>query len=167
VLNHEGVITVYSRPGEGTVFYLYFPAQVGDITELADQVDRLSRGHGERILVVDDERLLAQMTERILNRLGYVAESATSPEAALEAISADPARYDLILTDLTMPKMTGLELASSMLTLNPQIPIILMTGFFANMTPDQIHAIGIKEVLLKPITIHILAEVIDRVLKKN
>ena len=166
VQNHEGVITVYSRAGEGTVFHLYFPAQDGDIAELAAQADSLSRGHGERILVVDDERLLAQMTERILNRLGYVAESATSPEAALETISAAPNRYDLILTDLTMPNMTGVEFASSVLKLNPQIPIILMTGFFASMTAEQIHAIGIKEVLLKPITIHSLAATIDRVLEQ-
>jgi PAS domain S-box-containing protein len=165
VQNHDGIITVYSRPGEGTIFRLYFPAHISDVTEQTLQSGSIPRGHGQRILVVDDETLLVEMTERILNRLGYVAETATDPGAALETIRAEPARYDLILTDLTMPGMTGVEFTAGALKVSPRIPIILMTGFFANMTPSQVRANGIKEVLMKPITIRSLGETVDRVLR--
>jgi len=165
VQNHEGIITVYSQPGEGTIFRLYFPAHTTDATEPGLQSGIIPHGRGQRILVLDDEPLLAQMTERILRRLGYEAEISTDPAAVLGELRTEPARYRLILTDLTMPSMTGLEFTVEALKVSPDLPIILMTGFFANLSPDQVRTIGIKEVLMKPITIRSLAETVDRVLK--
>lgn len=166
VQNHDGIITVYSRPGEGTIFRLYLPAHASDDSEPGLQSGIIPHGRGQRILVVDDEPLLAQMTERILRRLGYEAETSTDPADVLTKLRTEPGRYALILTDLTMPSMTGLEFTAEALKASPDLPIILMTGFFANLTPDQVRTIGIKEVLMKPITVRSLGETIDRVLKQ-
>ena len=164
---HEGIITVYSRPGEGTVFNVYFPAHNRNVVEEPLRLSNAPRGNGERILVVEDEESLALMIGKILMKLGYTAEISHDPVAALAMLRAAPESYDLILTDLTMPHMTGLEFASCALEARPQTPIILMTGFSASMTSEQIRATGIKEVMIKPITIYNLGEMIDRVLKQS
>jgi PAS domain S-box-containing protein len=164
VRNHDGIVTVYSQPGKGTTFHIYFPAHEGGTAELAVDSAPAPRGHGERILVVDDEVALVHMTERVLKRLDYVVDTATDPERAREAIRAEPKKYDLVLTDLTMPGLSGLELASFALNANPDIKVILMTGYFANVSTDQVSALGIKEVLMKPISIRSMAQIIGRVL---
>jgi PAS domain S-box-containing protein len=164
VRNHDGVITVYSQPGRGTTFQLYFPAHEGDMAESEGNSDPAPHGHGERILVVDDEVMLARMTERVLKRLDYAVDAATDPEQALAAIRAEPKKYDLVLTDLTMPGLSGLELASLALNANPDIKVILMTGYVANLTAAQVRPLGIKEVLMKPISIRSIADAIGRVL---
>ena len=167
VRNHDGVITVYSLPGSGTTFQLYFPAHDGDLAQPAGDPNPAPHGHGERILVVDDEDVLARMTERVLKRLNYAVETATDPAQALAAIRAEPKKYDLVLTDLTMPGLNGLELASFALRANPEIKVILMTGYVANLTAAQVRPLGIKEVLMKPISIRSIAETIDRVLGQH
>ena len=164
VQNHDGMVTVYSQPGKGTTFHVYFPAHEGDMAVPAVDSDPAPRGQGQRILLVDDEVALVQMTERVLKRLGYVVDTATDPKRALEAIRAEPKKYDLVLTDLTMPGLSGLELAAFAVSANRDIKVILMTGYFANVSADQVCALGIKEVLMKPISIHSIAETIDRVL---
>jgi CheY-like chemotaxis protein len=117
-------------------------------------------------LVVDDEALLVRMVAKILSKLGYEAETMVDPTEALKAFNAAPQKYDLIITDLTMPHMTGMELATCAIRENPKIPIILMTGFFAKLTDEQLLNAGIQEVLLKPVTLKGLSQTIDRLLKK-
>jgi PAS domain S-box-containing protein len=155
--NHDGVITVSSRPGEGTLFQLYFPACAGNASTPGDEEDaEVPRGRGERILVVDDEESLAGLGRKTLTALGYEVEVATMPMAALAMVHTDPKRFAVVLTDQTMPGMTGLGLATRLREIRPDLPIILMTGFSAALTSERAEAAGVRQILLKPVTIHSL-----------
>jgi CheY-like chemotaxis protein len=122
------------------------------------------RGHGERILVTDDEEVLALMVERALVVLGYVAEFTTLPAKALEMVRADPQRFDLVLTDQTMPEMTGLDLAGRILEIRPGMPIVMMTGFTAPLMTERVAAAGVRELLLKPMTLQSLGAAVHAAL---
>jgi len=147
--SHDGAVTVHSQPGEGTVFHLYFPAHAS-ATAGAEVGDQTPRGHGERILVVDDEAPLAGLCEKTLASLGYEAEFTTQPADALAMVEADPQRFALVLTDQVMPGMCGLTLANQLLRACPGLPIILMTGFTASLTDEDVKAAGIRQLLLSP-----------------
>ncbi len=154
--NHDGAVTVHSQPGEGTVFRLYFPAHVGEPTPGVTEAGPTPRGRGERVLVVDDEEMLAEMGATLLTQLGYAAESTTAADKALELVRADPARYALVLTDQTMPGMTGLQLASQLRQIRPDLLIMLMTGYNLSLTADRLGASGVGNILHKPFTMHTL-----------
>ncbi len=163
--SHDGAISVYSQPGEGTVFHLYFPAHVGQEAGVVDSnVGPVPRGTGERILLVDDEELLVNMGREALKGLGYLAESTTRPADALAQIRADPSHFDLMVTDQTMPGMTGLALAAEVRLIRPQMPIMLMTGYSGSLMPEQIEAAGIRQLLLKPATLHALGTAVHELL---
>jgi PAS domain S-box-containing protein len=159
--SHDGAVTVYSQPGEGAIFHLYFPAHVGKAAPPADEDGHVPRGHGERILVVDDEEMLARLGQMTLEALGYEVDIATKPSVALAMLRADPQRYALVLTDQTMPGMSGLLLASQLREIRPGLPIILMTGYSASLTPERIEASGIRQLLLKPTTLHSLGTAVS------
>jgi PAS domain S-box-containing protein len=162
--SHEGLVTVYSHPGEGTVFHLYFPTCIQTATPgIAGDV-YVPHGQGERLLYVDDEAPLAKMGEKILQRLGYVVEAHTNPMLALQAVRAAPERYDLVITDLTMPGMTGTELAQELLSIRADLPVILTTGYTATLTAARAQAEGIREMLLKPLSVQALGDAVARVL---
>jgi len=163
--NHDGVVTVYSRPGKGTCFTLYFPAQAADLELEVSSRPETPRGSGQRILVVDDEPMLAAMTKTTLERLGYAAEAFTSPEDALQAVLATPDKYALVLTDLSMPGMSGTDLAREVLRRNPQHRIVLTTGYNASLTPERVRGLGIRELVLKPLTVHALGQAMQRALQ--
>jgi two-component system cell cycle sensor histidine kinase/response regulator CckA len=110
---HDGAITVYSQPGEGTTFHLYFPALSGEASAPETQATPIPQGKGQRILVVDDEEPLAQLTQKILVRLGYVVETRTRAVEALDLVRARPDQFDLVITDMTMPGMSGIDLRNS------------------------------------------------------
>ena len=162
--SYGGVITVYSEPEIGTTFHLYFLAQATALGDPAASAPDIPKGHGERILLVDDEKPIVQMSQQVLTDLGYRAECRTSAVAALEAVRADPAAYDLVITDLTMPEMTGVDLARQLLDLRPDLRIILSTGFSATLTPERARAMGIRDLLLKPHTVQSLALAVHRAL---
>jgi PAS domain S-box-containing protein len=164
---HEGAVTVYSEPGEGTIFRLYFPPVASDSAEPAAKAPDIPRGHGERILYVDDEQPLADMGKRVLDRLGYVVKAFTSPVEALAALKAHPDQFDLAITDLAMPAMSGIDLAQEILAAQPALPVILMTGFSANHTPASTRALGIREMLIKPLSAHTLGATIASVLAEG
>jgi PAS domain S-box-containing protein len=166
VRNHDGVITVKSAVDRGTTFQLYFPAYQGTATVVEADVSRLPKGKGERILVVEDEAQLAQMTCVMLARLGYVPESVSNPHEALEKLQVSRRNFQLVLTDLTMPGMTGVDLANMLAAVCPEMPVVMMTGYFSRDKYDLIESAGIKEVLLKPIDYHVLADTLRRVLDK-
>jgi len=155
--SHDGVITVYSQPGEGTVFHLYFPAHAGEETASTIAEDTMPRGHGERVLFVDDEELLALLGQEILAALGYDVEFTTQPLAALAMVRANPSRFALVLTDQTMPEMTGLTLADHLQKVRPGLPIILTTGNGLSLTPARLAAAGVLQLLPKPTALHSLA----------
>ncbi len=163
--SHDGAISVYSQPGEGTVFHLYFPAHVGQEAVVVDSnVGPVPRGNGERILLVDDEELLVNMGREALKGLGYLAESTTRPADALAHIRADPTHFDLMVTDQTMPGMTGLALAEEVRLIRPEMPIMLMTGYSGSLMPERIESAGIRQLLLKPATLHALGTAVHELL---
>ncbi|MFT3781186.1 MAG: PAS domain S-box protein [Nibricoccus sp.] len=163
VQNHDGLITVYSRLGEGTAFHVYFPAyeKSGDETEIAKP--DIARGKGETVLVLDDELSLAQMTGKMLQALGYRPTVETQPAKALAALQGPQrARYDLILADLTMPQMTGLEFAAAVLKDYPETRLIVMTGYITRESQNASSALNIREILMKPLTLQSLADAVQR-----
>jgi PAS domain S-box-containing protein len=165
--SHDGAVTVDSQPGEGTVFHLYFPAHAGEAVVPAAEADSVPRGHGERILFVDDEELLVRLGQSSLAALGYEVEVATRPATALAMLRADPQRFAVVVTDHTMPGMTGLSLAIELLQIRPGLPIIMTTGYSASLTPERIKAAGIRQLLLKPTTLHSLGSAVHAALSEH
>lgn len=159
---HDGSITAYSSPDEGTTFRLLFPEFRGPAVVENAPENIAPRGHGERILLVDDEELLSKLGHQVLKELGYDVVTTTLPRVALEMFEADPARFALVVTDQTMPTMTGLDLALRMKTIRPDLPIVLMTGNNLSITPEKRKAAGISQVLLKPISLVSLGIAVKR-----
>jgi two-component system, cell cycle sensor histidine kinase and response regulator CckA len=166
VREHGGVITVFSEPERGSTFNVYFPRVEFCTKATKEEPSPLPVGT-ETILFVDDEKMLSDMTRRILERLGYKVATRTSSVEALQAFKANPDRYDLVITDQTMPNMTGTKLAKEILKIRPGIPIILCTGFSELITDKTVRSIGIRELLLKPIVRNDLAHGVRRVLDRR
>ena len=167
VTSHRGAIHVDSQPGLGTTFDLFLPAQDVQAPELEAPQDSVPLGHGERVLFVDDEAPLAFLGKELLERAGYRVIPKTDPLEALAAFRAEPEGYDLVVTDLTMPNLTGTDLARDLLQLRADLPIVLATGFAGLMTAATAQALGIRELLLKPTSFRSLAESAHRVLAQE
>ncbi len=166
IKSHEGAITVGSAPGKGTTFEIFLPkidsVEIQD-TEPSDQRAR----DKEVILLVDDEEVMVDVTRQILDRLGYEVIATTSSVDALETFQAKPDQFDLVITDQVMPDMTGTQLAEKLISIRPDISIILCSGFPENVSPDQLESIGIKEFVLKPVTRQEIGRIIRKVLDKS
>ncbi len=161
---HDGGIFVYSEPGEGTVFHLYFPVFETEFFDYGIVEAPIPKGGGEHILFVDDEAVLAKLGKKILERLGYVVTTKTSPLEAIAAVRAKPEAFDLVITDLTMPVMDGAKLGRQLLEFQPNLPIIIITGYSGVMTPDRVLALGFKGLLDKPSSARAFGEAVHRVL---
>ena len=162
--SHDAAVTVHSEPGRGTTFRLYFP-QHADVASAPVSIDAPTPlGQGQRILIVDDEEPLAQLGEKMLLALGYAPEFTTVPAQALARVRADPQRFALVLTDQTMPGMSGLLLATQLRQLRPGLPILLMTGYSAALTAERLAAAGVHQLLLKPTTLHALGTAVHAAL---
>jgi PAS domain S-box-containing protein len=164
VQSHGGFIRVHSETGHGTSFQVFFPvAYEGRQTVAATADKRLPRG-SETLLVVDDEKYLTDMTQQMLERLGYRVETRTSPLDAIEAFGANPGRYDAVITDMTMPQMNGLSLARTLLEIRPDLPILLCTGFSDQANEEKARAAGIREFAFKPLALGSLATTLRNML---
>jgi CheY-like chemotaxis protein len=165
VQDHGGQIFVRSTPGQGTTFDVELPASGVERPEPVAALGVAPRGAGERLLVVDDEQVIARVVSEQLRRLGYVVTSVNDPEEALELVAEDPEDFDLLLTDLQMPRMDGVELAARVARLRPQLPVVLSTGNRWSVPASTARAAGIREIVDKPFRIEELAHVLRGVLQ--
>jgi PAS domain S-box-containing protein len=164
IKGHGGAITVYSEPGEGTTFRAYFPVSRAGATPDAVPMPAARTGHGESILFVDDDEALARLGKAMLEELGYRVTVSCEPTAALEAARADPSRFALVISDVTMPVMTGFDLAAGLRAIRADLPVILTTGFADSVMSQGVAAAGIRAMLLKPYTLATLGTAVDGVL---
>jgi PAS domain S-box-containing protein len=165
ILAHHGTITVESQMGLGTTFYIFLPYLDVTPTVLTNQPPRPKYSkHHAHILFIDDEEALATMGQQFLEHLGYTVTVSSDALAALELFQNNPYQFDAILTDQTMPKMTGERLAIQFLQLNPKIPIIIFTGFSHTLTPERAQQLGIHRLLHKPLLIEDLEAALEDIL---
>ena len=161
----EGILTVDSEIGKGTVFSIYLPLIALHEKHNLQETSDIQEGTGH-ILYVDDEEAIASVGHDLLTSIGYTVTTCTSSRDALEIFRQSPERFDLVITDMTMPNMTGANMAREMLKLQPEIPIILTTGFSEKIDEKEAKKIGIREFLLKPVTLNDLSLAVKNNLSK-
>ncbi len=161
--SHDGIITVNSIPGSGTTFTALFPKIRESIERESVHTEILQTGH-ENILVVDDEIIMADMTKMRLERLGYQVTAKTDSVEALELFRTQPDFFDLVITDQTMPRLTGEQFAKELLRIKPDMPIILCTGYSSKVNKERAKTLGIKAFAMKPVDKAELAQLIRTVL---
>ncbi|HTK57074.1 MAG TPA: PAS domain S-box protein [Gemmatimonadales bacterium] len=159
---HEGLVELDSIVGEGTTVRCLFPAIEAAPQAVAEEEDDLPRGHGERVLFLDDEPSLSRLGARRLEALGYEVTALTSPEQALQRLADQ--EFDLVVTDYTMPKVTGLDLAKRLRGDGRKLPIILLSGVASGLDPDTIAEAGVSLLIAKPVGIAELATAIRQLL---
>jgi len=166
VREHKGDIKVYSEEGKGTTFNVYIPL-MKKFTETVvnNSVSVLPTGT-ENLLLVDDEESVARLEKQMLERLGYKVVAQSSSIDALELFKANPDDYDLVVTDMTMPNMTGDKLAKEILSIRSDIPVIICTGFSERINKEQAEAIGVNGFLMKPVVKSEMAQMVRKVLDK-
>ena len=163
VKSHSGTITAYSDPGKGSTFNIYLPVIREDPASEIRKKELLPTGT-EHLLLVDDEEAIVNSEKQALESLGYRVVAKTSSIEALELFKAQKDRFDLVITDMTMPQMTGENLAKELMKIKPDIPVILCTGFSTKIDEKKAMAMGIRAFVLKPISKQKIAGVIRAVL---
>jgi len=164
VMRAGGAVKVYSEPGLGATFHVYLPLAAGRAGAAREDVVAPAPGGTERILVVDDEPLVAQVARETLAPLGYTVTAMTDSAEALELFSRDPGAFDLVITDLTMPKLGGEALVRELRALRPGLPVILCTGYSETITTERKGDLGLVAVLMKPVPRVRLAQAVRRAL---
>jgi two-component system cell cycle sensor histidine kinase/response regulator CckA len=166
VKSYGGAITVSSKPEQGTTFNVFLPRIEDKIAAKVEEMEPVPAGT-EHILFVDDEKNLAELGRDMLESLGYSVTTKTSSIEAMDAFRAAPDTFDLVITDMTMPGLTGAELAKELMAIRSNLPIILCTGFSDVITKEQTKAMGIKEFIMKPIAVREVGVVIRRTLDQS
>lgn len=160
---YRGAISVESEPGKGARFDLYFPVAEEKIIAEPQAAEELPGG-SEKILFIDDEASIVNMARLLLERLGYQVDARTSPLEALTLFRSKADQFDLVITDMTMPQMTGTKLVREILTIRPNMPIILCTGFSEKISEEDTEKLGIKAFALKPLSKRDLAVIVRQAL---
>jgi CheY-like chemotaxis protein len=159
-------MTVVSVPSKSTTFAIYLPCSAGPTTHPSSVAEPIPHGH-EHILFVDDEAMLVNLGQELLTRLGYTVTGHTSSVEALNAFQAAPHQFDLVITDQTMPTMTGEALVRALRDIRSDLPVVLCTGFSYAMTKDKAATLGIDAFLLKPLVAQDLGRTIRQVLAQH
>jgi signal transduction histidine kinase len=163
--NHMGEVTAYSEAGRGTVFNLYFPVAV-EVPAVLPISAPTPAGQGQHILYLDDEEPLVLLVSRALSRLGYQVAGYTNPLDALRSLRQDPRKFHAVVTDLSMPQMSGIDFAREVKELCPGMPVILTTGYIRPQDQALAQDTGVTELILKPDTVEDLGNVLHRLLKQ-
>jgi CheY-like chemotaxis protein len=169
VAEHDGAIDVRSEPGRGTTFSVYFPLLAGQAPTTepgAHLPPNTPLGRGERILIVDDEPSVTRIGQRMLEHLGYRVEAVTDPTHAQELLTKRHREFDLVLTDRSMPRLTGEQLRVAIREIRPDLPCIMMTAFGDGLDERSVRAFGFDALLSKPFTMQALATVCSRALAR-
>jgi two-component system cell cycle sensor histidine kinase/response regulator CckA len=167
IRSYHGAVAVYSEPGKGSVFNVYLPRlEAESLSAETAQPLQPIRGH-ERILLVEDEVTQRTSLARSLTRLGYRVTARAAGHSALTAFRKDPGAFDLVITDQSMPQMSGLELAAALVNVRPDVPIILCTGFSEKVQGETVGLNGIREFVMKPFTLQEISRLIRKALKKE
>ena len=166
VQNHGGMIDMHSLVGQGTSFEVYLP-RIDDTPKAEFNSLQAGTAGSECILLVDDDPGLAELGAKLLRTLGYRVASHTDPKDALDAFRSDPSKYDVLITDMVMPTMSGADLSQALSGIQPGFPVIIYTGFGDSMEPETLRRIGVKKVLRKPITIYGLSKAIREVMSDS
>jgi len=168
VKSHKGGMRVWSKPGHGSVLTVYLPLASVSAEVQSETVSWESLLKGtERILFVDDEEVIRELGQAVLARLGYTVVAKRSSKEALEIFMEDPKRFDLVITDQTMPGMTGVMLAAELLKLRPDLPVILCTGYSESVSREAAQEVGITEFVMKPLSKRELAQAVRRALESK
>jgi PAS domain S-box-containing protein len=162
VRSHDGIITVESQPGQGATFCVFFPAKEADAISGNAATVTLTSGHGENILLVDDESALTATLQRMLTRLNYQVTATNRASVALRLFRDTPEQFDLVITDLAMPEMNGLEVARRLREIRADLPVILVSGHAPDLTNENLREAGIAELLKKPVFMPTLAAAVQR-----
>ncbi len=166
IKGHSGGIQVQSKPGKGTRFDILFPIMGKQTPSETEELKALPTG-SERILLIDDEETLIDLGKNMLRKLGYNVEVRTRPLEALEIFRVEPHTFDLVISDMTMPGMTGDILASEVMNIRPDTPVILCTGYSERIDEQRAMDLGIKGLMMKPFTIRRLSKMIRDVLDQK
>jgi PAS domain S-box-containing protein len=169
ITHHEGGIAVTSAPGHGTTVTVYLPrlAEAEAAPDRPPQAEELLPGGTERLLFVDDEPAMAALGHEVLTRLGYQVVVCRSSQEALDTFRATSPPFDLVITDQTMPELTGDALAQALRQLRPDLPVVLCTGFSHTLEADRARASGVNALVMKPWDVQNLAQTIRRVLDQR
>lgn len=164
VREHKGHISVYSEPAKGSTFKVYFPQIIASAHKHVTQHQERIPGGTESIMLVDDEKIVLDLEKAILNQLGYKVAAFLEADEALEAFYDSPSGFDLIITDMTMPKMNGAEFTRRVLNRYPEMPVIICTGFSELLNEEKARAIGAREFVMKPLVMREIASTLRTVL---
>ena len=163
VNNCGGGIVLTSTPGEGTSFAIYFPSADMPVDEKIKAETEISSG-SERILFVDDETLIVDLSKKMLKRLGYRVTACTKADQAISLVEDDPSAFDLVITDMAMPGLTGCQFVERLREVEPTLPVILCSGHIERISSEEIETLAISEVLSKPVSLKSLASTVRRTL---
>lgn len=162
---HGGAVRLSSEPGQGTMVRCFFPGITAEDAETTGAESSAPRGAGQRVLFVDDEESLVRLGVRRLQAIGYSVAAFTSTTEALERFRAEPSAFDLVVTDYSMPGMSGLEFARTIMRVRVGIPVVLLTGFIEDLPREVLDEAGVCRLLRKPVTLDQLAEAVHDVLE--